>query len=230
MKRDLENSDWMNEAPYLAGLGVNHPFTVPEGYFEELSGQIHQAIFLEKLKSGGLEEKGFNGTEGPSGFVVPDAYFEGLTQDIQSRLSAERLKAIAPDEGYAVPNDYFNQLQAKITARATGAEQLVHGAAAPRAETPIRRLWHSNLLKYASAACFVLVSAAGFYFYPQAAADKNKSADFSNEQMLYDIDEGTIIEHIQSNNLEKEKPLMADSDLENYILTNYSQNEIASNL
>jgi hypothetical protein len=208
MENDLENSDWKNEAPYLAGLGVKSPFAVPEGYFEQLPERIHQAIYLENLRAELPED----------GFKIPVNYFDELNTEIEAKLAAGRLKEMVPNNGFAVPGDYFNQLQTKIAEKTKNKE------------TKIVRLWHSKLLKYASAACFVLISATGIYFYPGNSSRQAASAELANEQMLYDIDENTIIEHIQSNSLKAESPAVADSDLENYILSNYSQNDIASDL
>ena len=208
MENDLENSEWKNEAPYLAGLGMKSPFAVPEGYFEQLPEHIHQAIYLENLKTALPED----------GFKVPESYFEELSTAIEAKLAAARLKDMVPNEGFALPGDYFNQLQSRISEKTTNKE------------TKIIRLWHSKLLKYTSAACFVLISAAGIYFLPENSTGKATSAELANEQMLYDIDENTIIEHIESNSLKAESPAVADADLENYILSNYSQNDIASDL
>lgn len=208
MENDLENSDWKNEAPYLAGLGMKSPFAVPENYFGQLPEHIHQAIYLANLKKEIPED----------GFKVPESYFEELSTEIEATLATSRLKDIAPNNGFAIPGDYFSQLQGKIS------EKTSHK------ETKIVRLWHSKLLKYASAACFVLISAAGIYFYPENSTQQAGYAELANEQMLYDIDENTIIEHIKSNSLKAESPAVADADLENYILSNYSQNDIASDL
>ncbi|MCX2450932.1 hypothetical protein OQX61_06575 [Pedobacter sp. PLR] len=198
MENDLENSEWMNEAPHLAGLSVKHPFSIPEGYFEGLPGDIKEAIFLDDLKTSSPE----------SGFNMPEGYFESLSAKIRAEVV-----------GYTVPQDYFQQLQDKITAKTSNEKA-----------AKIFRLWHSKALKYASAACFVLVSALGVYFYQNTASPQALSADAATEQMLFDIDENTIIEHIQANSLTQENPLVAEADLENYILSNYSQNEIASDL
>lgn len=48
MDNQGENNDWKKEAPTLAGLSVHHPFSVPEGYFEELPHHISSAVYLEK--------------------------------------------------------------------------------------------------------------------------------------------------------------------------------------
>ncbi|MBB2149390.1 hypothetical protein [Pedobacter gandavensis] len=198
MKNDLENSEWMNEAPHLAGLSVKHPFSIPEGYFEGLPSDIHEAIFLDGLK-----------TDSPtSGFKTPEGYFDSLSTKIQAEVV-----------GYTVPQDYFQQLQQKIAAKTTNEKV---------AKTI--RLWHSKALKYASAACFVLISGLGVYFYQNNNHPPMLSADAATEQMLFDIDENTIIDHIQANSLSQEHPSVPEADLENYILSNYSQNDIASDL
>lgn len=225
MENNLEHSDWMNEAPYLAGLRAKSPFSVPEGYFEGLSEHINQAIYLDQLKAQVPDD----------GFSVPENYFETLGEDIHAKLTSSRLKEMVPQDGYILPGNYFEQLGAKILAK-TVIEPIEIESASPivaipaRKETGIVRLWHSKLLKYASAACFVIIGAAGFYFYPQSTAQQNMTADIANEQMLFDIDESTIIDHINTSIKEQEQPIVADAELENYILTNYSQSDIASDL
>ena len=52
----------------------------------------------------------------------------------------------------------------------------------------------------------------------------------SNEQMLFDIDEEAIIEHMQTIDQVQTTTSATDTEIENYILNNYSQNEIARNL
>ncbi len=97
-------------------------------------------------------------------------------------------------------------------------------------------LWKRSFVKYASAACFVLISSFGVYFYQnnEAAnipAAQLQSADFANEQMLYDIDESTIIDHLEAQNISNSKTTSAsDTEVENYILNNYSSSDLAQEL
>lgn len=215
MDNNLENKDWKDEAPTLAALPLQHAFSVPEGYFERLPIQITNVIYLDKLKEKAAE----------TGFNAPDHYFEELNQQIHSEILAERLKAIAPVKEYApVSAVYFEELSASIRAKTIGAPQ--------KQPNKIVRLWQSSLLKYASAACFVIVSATGLYFYQQQAQHNTKLAyaEMPTEQMLYDIDEQVIIEHIEANDLHQTKPAATDVALENYILNNYTQSDIASDL
>ena len=50
--------------------------------------------------------------------------------------------------------------------------------------------------------------------------------DMAMEQMLYDIDEEAIIEHIETNPELIQKATASELAMENYILSNYSQNDL----
>jgi hypothetical protein len=165
--------------------------------------------------------KGIKGT----GFTTPSNYFEELNEGIKARITVERLKSVAAEDGYVVPAGYFENLQSAILAKTTGGQPV---AAKPK----IVRLWRSGILKYASAACFVIIAGAGVYFNMnhQSTVQKVAYADAADEQMLFDIDEDVIIEHIEANYKDEQKPNTSEVALENYILNNYSQNDLSGNL
>jgi hypothetical protein len=159
-----------------------------------------------------------------TGFTTPENYFSELTNNLQAQVLTERLKTMVPKDGYIVPENYFEKLHSDILSKTVHVVKKT-----PQAK--MVRLWHSSLLKYASAACFILLSAVGFYFYElQQPNKKINYSDLATEQLLYDIDEQVIIDHIQANDLQRTKPSVTDVALENYILNNYSQSEIASDL
>ncbi|MFA4866643.1 MAG: hypothetical protein WC623_00500 [Pedobacter sp.] len=193
----------------------DHSFSVPEGYFDQLPLQIENGIFLEKLKSRTAD----------TGFNTPVNYFEGLTQAINTEILADRLKVVAPINEYpTVPANYFEQLQSNILSKTVNENNKKQPA-------KIVRLFRSNILKYASAACFIILSAAGLYFYEaQDHPTKSIYSDLPTEQMLYDIDEQVIIDHIEANNLDQAKKSASDIALETYILNNYTQSDIVSGL
>ncbi|MES2455661.1 MAG: hypothetical protein V4594_08985 [Bacteroidota bacterium] len=166
--------------------------------------------------------KGIKGT----GFTTPSNYFEELNEGIKAKISVERLKSAVGTDGYAVPAGYFEQLQSNILARTTGFE--TEQIRKPK----IVRLWRSGLLKYASAACFVIMAGAGLYFNMNqpSTAKKSSYSDIATEQMLFDIDEDVIIEHIEASSKEAQNPGTSQAALENYILSNYSQNDLSGNL
>lgn len=214
MDNQPENNDWKKEAPLLAGLPVRHPFSIPEGYFDDLSLHISNGVYLEKLKNKITE----------TGLSVPENYFNQLNQHISSELLTVRLKSLAPVSDYEIPEGFFEQQRTNILNKTAGKGKKAY-------RSKIIRLWHSSLLKYASAACFIILSTTGIYFYQQHSDDRNIAyADMATEQILYDIDEQIIIDHIQANELQQPNSAATDVALENYILNNYSQSDLATDL
>jgi hypothetical protein len=161
-----------------------------------------------------------------TGFTTPSNYFEELNDSIRVKMVTERLRAAVHSDGHTVPPNYFEQLQSDILAKTTGRTATVSG------QPKIVRLWCSNVLKYASAACFVIIAGMGVYFNTneQKVTQNNNYTDAAAEQMLFDIDEEVIIEHIEANYKDQQKPTATETALENYILNNYTQNDLTTNL
>ncbi|WP_316831073.1 hypothetical protein [Pedobacter aquatilis] len=218
MNENLENNDWTKEAPTLAAMGKRNPFSVPAGYFDNCEENVSGLIFLD-----GLKQK----TKG-NPFLVHENYFEELTEMIETRIAFEQ--SVQPVNSFAVPENYFETLQDRINNKIAAEQET-------KKEAKIIHLWRRSFVKYASAACFVLISSFGIYFYQNDnAADlsnlpKLQSADFANEQMLYDIDESTIIDHLEAQNTTDIKTTSAsDTEVENYLLSNYSSSDLAQEL
>lgn len=217
MNENIENNDWINEAPGLAAMGKRNPFSVPDGYFENCDEAISSAVFLD-----GLKQK-----TSDNNFEVPQNYFEELTERIQTHIAlAEMPKA---ENTFAVPENYFDTLQSRITDRIAASE--------PKKEAKIIPLWRRNIVKYASAACFVLMASFGVYFYQNGSTTTTvqqvQSAESVNEQMLYDIDESTIIDHLEAQNTTSSNTKTtsaSDTEMENYILSNFSSNDLSQEL
>jgi len=216
MNENIENNDWMNEAPTLAAMGKRNPFSVPDGYFENCDEAIFSAVFLD-----GLRQKTNN-----NNFEVPQHYFEDLTERIQIRITLSEMPKA--EQAFAVPENYFDTLQSRITDRITASE--------PKKEVRIVSLWRRNILKYASAACFVLMASFGVYFYQNgssATVQQVQSAEVVNEQLLYDIDESTIIDHLEAQNTTSSNTKTtsaSDTEMENYILSNFSSSDLSHEL
>jgi negative regulator of sigma E activity len=216
MNENIENNDWINEAPALAAMAKRNPFSVPDGYFENCDEAIFSAVFLD-----GLKQK-----TSDNNFEVPQNYFEDLTARIQTRIAlAEMPKA---ENAFGVPENYFDNLQSRITDRIAASE--------PKKEAKIIPLWRRNIVKYASAACFLLMASFGVYFYQNgspATVQQVQSAEAVNEQMLYDIDESTIIDHLETQNTTssiKKTTSASDTEMENYILSNFSSSDLTQEL
>ena len=213
MNENLENNDWINEAPTLAAMGKRNPFAVPDGYFESVEEQTLSAVFLDGLKK----------KTNQNSFEVPQNYFEDLMERIETRIS---LSEMPKAQQFAVPENYFDTLQSRINNKIA--------AETPQKVAKIVPLWRKNMVKYASAACFVLMATFGAYFYqnnPSVPAAKTPLADLANEQLLYDIDENTIIEHLDAQNTNSSKTNSAsDTEMENYILSHFSSNDLSQEL
>lgn len=193
-----------NEAPRLAKLKRSNPFTVPSNYFEELEVRINQSVFMSSLQKNEA-----------TGFTVPIDYFDTLEVQIKSRVSLEQFKRGA-QEGFAVPDGYFEKLQQRITAETTEKKKTI-------------KLWHQPLFKYAVAACLVIASTTGWFANEHYQNKQLLKTELAKEQMLYDIDESVIMEYMQEAQNVKTASF-TDSEMENYILDNFSASDLSNNL
>jgi len=181
MKSDIGNKEWLNDMGPLKKVNPNNPFTVPENYFNELSGRIVSGIRLDDLKQTAQQA-----------FSVPDNYFNELSGNIMSRINIEH--TLNQQTGFTVPDDYFEQLSAQIQSRAVVEEALVtttETLTVPEGyfdrlnknilnqtvnrdivknKGVVRRLYNSNIFKYATAACFVAIVGAGLFLRPSGNA------------------------------------------------------------
>jgi len=200
--------EWEVEAPYLANLSKTTPYRVPDQYFDDLQVRIQQSIFLENL-----------GQKENQGFTLPTGYFNELSSQIESRIYVEEIKTLVKSDGFKTPVNYFEQLQANIIDKTTAKQAKPH----------VVKLWHTDLMKYASAACILILTASGLYLNQQNAIKELRSNEIAKEQVLYDIDESVIIEHLQeSSNASMNNA--SNTEMENYILDNFSSNDLSNNL
>lgn len=108
-----------NENPELKGSENNNPFSVPEGYFENLAGKILARIETAR------EIKALSPTlsqiEKKNPFRVPENYFKGeefseenLSEKIRAKIySGEGLKSSTKNP-FKIPERYFDELPEKI--------------------------------------------------------------------------------------------------------------------
>lgn len=203
-----ENMDWEKEASHLASLSRSTPYRVPDNYFDDLQARINQSVFIADL----MQKEDL-------GFVVPQNYFENLAEQIESKIATAQIKELVKTDGFKTPSNYFEKLNTAILEQTINATPKIKKIS----------LWRSDLVKYAAAACLVIAIATGFYFNQNKEVAQNTTAELISEQMLYDIDESVIIEHLQeSENMSTS--LASDKEIENYILENYSSSDISNNL
>lgn len=198
-----ENMEWENEAPQLAKLKKSNPFTVPTNYFEELEERINQSVFMSSLEK-----------SASNGFTTPPEYFETLSNQIISQAKLSTM--VSEPQGFGIPDGYFEQLQQNIAAKTTDTKKTV-------------KLWHQPLFKYAVAACLVIMSTTGWFANKQYQSHQLRKTELAKEQLLYDIDESVIIEYVQEAQQGKTGNV-TDSEMENYILDNFSTTDLSNNL
>ena len=161
------------------------------------------------------------GMSGNKGFSVPENYFEQLNRDIQTRIVEEKLKAFSTGQGFIVPPLYFEQLSSRIEAAITPAEE--------KKIAKVVRLWQRDLFKYATAACFILITAFGLYLNHSPVETPASYAETGNEQFLIETDEQSIMEMVEGEQILQTNTTASEQELEAYILSNYSTSEIAAN-
>lgn len=145
-----------------------NPYTVPDGYFDDLSRRIAQrcshieeskAAFsvppdyfgqLEQRIGAKIAEARLRSLVSESGFTVPEGYFDDLKQRI---LLVQELHARVESPGFAVPADYFSSLERNILDRTVNSDS-----------TPVRNLRPAKWAAYAAAACIAFVAGIiGFF-------------------------------------------------------------------
>ena len=215
MDNNLEHNDWKDLAPNLSRLPKVNPFAVPEQYFDDLTERICASVFVEELKAdAGVFEAD-----------VPEGYFESLQDEITAKITLDALN-LPKQEGFAVPQRYFDKINDNILSKVSGSE----------ASTPkVRKLWPNRMTRYAAAACLVLISGFAIYMNQDSLFDStresNTTVSVTEDPMLWDIDEQTIVDQMESGTKGNSTNTSATSaELEDYILNHYTQYEIASNL
>ncbi len=196
----------------LKGMSGRKSFSVPENYFEQLSRDIETRIAEEYLKALSKSQ----------GFTVPDLYFEQLNKDINTGITEENLKRLSKGPGYTVPDFYFEGLSSRIEAQLSPATE--------NKPAKVVRLWNNDLLKYAGAACFIIIAAFGLYLNNRPVEAPVVTSGMATEQLLLDIDEQMIMDDVEGSGSLQASTTASDQELEAYILSNYSSNDIAANL
>jgi hypothetical protein len=157
-------------APKLMEVGIDMPYAVQNGYFEQLAETI-----LEKATIGLVSKSNL------SSFQVPDQYFSVLASKILQRAKerandeisiytenesiAPILNSIQKEMPYAVPGKYFEQLSVKIPNEKAKV-------------IPMKKM--RNWMTYAAAAVFVGIMVTGSFLF----SDKKQSQDFEKYQNM----------------------------------------------
>lgn len=202
MELNDRDIDWQKDAPTLAAIGKAIPFTLPAGYFEDLSDNVNARVLIESLR---IDNNGFR---------VPLHYFENLTPRIEERVVIENIRALAPSDGFTMPEGYFAELSARINLRVEESS---------KRNTPIRRLY-TSWVSYAAAACITVMIATGIYFSSNTDNFNEQLSEVPDQEIINYLqahstagDTPYIIENLNPDELEKVTPDVSADELELYI-------------
>lgn len=200
MTSDIGNKEWLNDFELLKKVNPSNPFTVPDGYFNELNERIVSVIRLNDLKQNAQQEftvpeNYFTELSGnimsrinieqalnqPTGFTTPDNYFKDLTAQIQSRVKVEEA-LVGVEDTMTVPDGYFERLNKNILNKTVNQDIVKH-------KTIVRRMFNSPIFKYATAACLLAIVGGGVFFNSSTDPVKKHRTSYLHQELLNVSDE-----------------------------------------
>ncbi len=170
----------------LAGLAAQNIYSVPDGYFEGLAGQVLNRIKAMEAANA-AEELGYlspmlSNMSKQLPYTVPAGYFEGLEEQLMQTVrnsndyqtATEELETLSPllsglkkEMPYSVPQGYFENLATDINTQAN------------KTETKVISLGSRKWFRYAAAAVVVgVIATLSFMLINQdkVTADKDSYA------------------------------------------------------
>src|ERR1017187_977111 len=197
-----DNHDNLSEiAPTLAAIPKVNPYEVPMNYFDNLEEFISKNVLATRLEAFPKENP----------FEVPAFYFEALPLMIEKRIAGLQLEGIPKENPFEVPMGYFERLDSAIIDHVLASQKKKGFEWKGIFSTP----------KYAVS--FVTMVLAVFFVFKVSTVNRMDKYSFTEQEIansgeINDIDEGTIIETLYSDN--KTNALPKQKDIENYLLDN----------
>lgn len=219
---------WLPTAP-------QHPYTVPEGYFENFAGNMLGRV--KAMEASTLQEETealsplLGGLNKKVPYSLPEEYFAELPGEIIAGVHAidfvnHELETLSPvmaaagkNNVYKVPDDYFNRLAPALLYKATHQPSGV-----------VHAMFGKRIFRYATAALVagVLATGAWVFLHNQSAgntADMAAMKKVSNAEMVQYLENNPVAfseSGVASGDLQEEdiKELLADipeTELEQYI-------------
>lgn len=195
----------------LAGLAIQNTYSVPDGYFEGLAGQVLNRIKAMEANNAADELNLLSPSLGNISkqlpYSVPVGYFDGLEDRMMQvvressdyQTSAEELESISPllsglkkQMPYHVPQGYFENLATDINTEST------------KPETKIVSLRSRKWFRYAAAAVVAgIIAMAGFTFLGKDKVDAATNSHAWVEKNVKKVPTEKIEEFIQLTDEEK---------------------------
>lgn len=200
-------------SPLLANMEKADVFTVPAGYFEQLSADILMGI-------GTASDK-------PFAADVPAGYFNSLATNILARINEQQtgdasaeIKALSPmlhsirhKQVFEVPQGYFENAGVGLLAAVHAQSKVV----------PMQRR-SNNFFKYAVAAAFTGMMALSVFKFTDGPATKSDLPGYVKagmndirdiDQELAKISDDDIVKYLEANGTDVKTAMVANSIDEN---------------
>lgn len=201
MKSHDLDREWEKDAPTLAKMQGNNPFSVPSGYFESLSKNMHSGRVIESARFENEEE-----------FSIPHNYFEQLSQTIESKIALESIRELHPSIGFKVPNDYFSELSQNIETRIKSHSEVK------------RKNIFNSWISYSAAACISMIVGSVIYFNTNSDTLNRDLSTISDQEIINYLeihstvnDNQYIIENLSEDGLEQISNDIDLQEIEQYI-------------
>lgn len=202
MKIENSDKDWLKEAPTLAKISRENPFTVPSAYFESLNENLNTLAKLENARFENEDE-----------FNLPENYFNQLAGRIEDRIAIDTIQNLAPADGFKVPDAYFGSLAERINSR-------IDEKQAPAKLKEMFPSW----IRYSAAASVVLMIGIFFYFNSSSYVFNKQLSKVPDQDIINYLqfhstvnDNQYLIEHITEDGLQQVSADVSEEDIEQYI-------------
>lgn len=202
MKTKNSNTDWLKEAPSLAKISKENPFSVPSAYFETLNENLNSLAILENARFENEEE-----------FKLPENYFNELTDRIEDRIATETIKHLAAGNGLKIQDSYFDDLADRINNKL--GETNAPGK---------RKVMFQSWIRYSAAASLVFVIGISLYFNSSRYVFKQQLSKVPDQDIINYLqfhstvnDNQYLIDNITEEGLEQVSNDVSEEDIEEYI-------------
>jgi hypothetical protein len=228
----------------LAGLAAQNIYSVPDGYFEGLAGQVMNRIKAMEAANAG-EELGYlspmlSNISKQLPYTVPAGYFEGIEKKLIpsvresndylqmepfGQTATEELESISPllsglkkQNPYTVPQGYFENIATGMPAQAN------------KQETKVVSIGSRKWFRYAAAAIITgVIVMAGFIFIKNDKVDAGTNSHAWVEKKLKKVSTEKIDAFIQLTDEEKSVVITDNKTQEvKELMKDVPENEIQS--
>jgi hypothetical protein len=202
MKTENSDKDWLKEAPTLAKISRENPFSVPSAYFESLNENLNILAKLESVRFENEDE-----------YNLPENYFNQLAGRIEDRITIDTIQNLAPADGFKVPDSYFSSLTERINSR-------IEEKKAPAKLKNMFPSW----IRYSAAASVVFVIGIFFYFNSSSYVFNQQLSKVPDQDIINYLqfhttvnDNQYLIEHVTEDGLQQVSTDVSEEDIEQYI-------------